>query len=74
MSRASKRLVRTIISIINSDFGSEQKTKELTFLFVCSNQDVIGYLETVAQQTIDSTGFFHSGPEPYINAMRRSHG
>ncbi|KAI9257294.1 SacI homology domain-containing protein [Phascolomyces articulosus] len=37
-----------------------------------SNQDVIGYLETVAQQTIDSTGFFHSGPEPYINAMRRS--
>ncbi|KAI7860657.1 SacI homology domain-containing protein [Circinella umbellata] len=40
-----------------------------------SNQDVIGYLETVAQQTIDSTGFFHSGPEPYINAMRsRQHG
>ncbi|KAG0179411.1 phosphatidylinositol-3,5-bisphosphate 5-phosphatase [Apophysomyces sp. BC1021] len=39
-----------------------------------ADQDVIGFLEKIAQETMDATGFFHSGPEPYLNAMRRSQG
>ncbi|KAI7880338.1 hypothetical protein K492DRAFT_130261 [Lichtheimia hyalospora FSU 10163] len=34
------------------------------------DQDVIATLETIAQETIETTGFFHSGPEPYVNVMR----
>lgn len=33
------------------------------------DQDVIATLETIAQETIETTGFFHSGPEPYVNMM-----
>ncbi|KAI9314055.1 SacI homology domain-containing protein [Dichotomocladium elegans] len=39
-----------------------------------ADQDVIATLEAIAQETIDTTGFYHSGPEPYINAMRRQNG
>lgn len=28
-------------------------------------QDVISYLEDIAEESIQMTGFFHSGPEPY---------
>lgn len=28
-------------------------------------QDVIGYLEDIAEESIQTTGFFHSGSEPY---------
>jgi len=28
-------------------------------------QDVISYLEDIAEESIQTTGFFHSGPEPY---------
>jgi hypothetical protein len=33
-------------------------------------QDVIGYLEDLAEESIQTTGFFHSGPEPYSHALR----
>jgi len=32
-------------------------------------QDVIGYLEDIAEESIQMTGFFHSGPEPYSHAL-----
>ncbi|RUS21146.1 hypothetical protein BC937DRAFT_93466 [Endogone sp. FLAS-F59071] len=35
------------------------------------DQDVIGYLEKIAEKSLADTGFFHSGPEPYVNVMRR---
>jgi len=36
------------------------------------DQDVIGILEDIAEYVINTTGFFHSGAEPTINAMRKS--
>ncbi|KAG8819015.1 phosphatidylinositol-3,5-bisphosphate 5-phosphatase [Serendipita sp. 399] len=33
-------------------------------------QDVISYLEDLAEEAISMTGFFHSGPEPYGHKMK----
>ncbi|THH30440.1 hypothetical protein EUX98_g3744 [Antrodiella citrinella] len=33
-------------------------------------QDVISYLEDLAEESIQLTGFFHSGPEPYSHFLR----
>ncbi|KAH8107843.1 polyphosphoinositide phosphatase [Cristinia sonorae] len=33
-------------------------------------QDVISYLEDLAEESIQLTGFFHSGPEPYARFLR----
>ncbi|KAI0071223.1 hypothetical protein K474DRAFT_1712651 [Panus rudis PR-1116 ss-1] len=33
-------------------------------------QDVISYLEDLAEESIQLTGFFHSGPEPYSHYLR----
>ncbi|KAF7974204.1 hypothetical protein HWV62_13169 [Athelia sp. TMB] len=32
--------------------------------------DVIGYLEDIAEESIQMTGFFHSGPEPYSHFLQ----
>lgn len=34
-------------------------------------QDVISYLEDLAEEAIQMTGFFHSGPEPYAHKLKR---
>ncbi|CAG8595116.1 5586_t:CDS:10 [Ambispora gerdemannii] len=36
-----------------------------------SAEDVIELLENYAEEFVADTGFFHSGPEPYINILRR---
>lgn len=33
-------------------------------------QDVISYLEDIAEEAIQLTGFFHSGPEPYSHKLK----
>ncbi|KAG6878055.1 hypothetical protein C0993_000378 [Termitomyces sp. T159_Od127] len=33
-------------------------------------QDVISYLEDIAEESIQMTGFFHSGPEPYSHSFQ----
>ncbi|KAK7470217.1 phosphatidylinositol-3,5-bisphosphate 5-phosphatase [Stygiomarasmius scandens] len=33
-------------------------------------QDVISYLEDIAEESIQQTGFFHSGPEPYAHCLQ----
>lgn len=33
-------------------------------------QDVISYLEDLAEESIQTTGFFHTGPEPYSHYMQ----
>lgn len=33
-------------------------------------QDVIGYLEDLAEEWLHTTGFFHSGPEPYSHLLK----
>jgi hypothetical protein len=37
-------------------------------------QDVIGYLEDLAEEWIHTTGFFHSGPEPYSHLAKHQDG
>jgi len=32
-------------------------------------QDVISYLEDIAEESIQMTSFFHSGPEPYFHYL-----
>jgi len=32
-------------------------------------QDVISYLEDIAEESIQMTGFFHTGPEPYSHYL-----
>lgn len=47
-----------------------QNAIQVIYLYSKSpDQDVIATLETIAQETIETTGFFHSGPEPYVNMM-----
>lgn len=36
-------------------------------------QDVISYLEDLAEEAIQMTGFFHSGAEPYAHKMKGEH-
>ena len=33
-------------------------------------QDVISYLEDIAEESIQMTGFFHSGSEPYAHLLK----
>ncbi|KAJ1556387.1 phosphatidylinositol-3,5-bisphosphate 5-phosphatase, partial [Nowakowskiella sp. JEL0078] len=37
-----------------------------------ADQDVIGWLEDFADEVLATTGFFHSGREPFINSLRRA--
>lgn len=39
-------------------------------MFYRKTQDVISYLEDVAEESIQMTGFFHSGPEPYSHYLQ----
>jgi len=62
MSRAYKEFVfLSIFSPIGKRILCDRKT-----------QDVISYLEDIAEESLQRTGFFHSGSEPYshyINAQ-----
>ncbi|RKO83671.1 SacI homology domain-containing protein, partial [Blyttiomyces helicus] len=62
MARASKRYP-SVDGILNIGLGRNANR---------ADQDVIGVLEDLAEQVLATTGFFHSGPEPYMNALRRA--
>lgn len=58
MSRAYKEWVNTdfMMAVVDS---------------ICrKTQDVISYLEDIAEESIQMTGFFHSGPEPYSHFLQ----
>lgn len=60
MSRAYKEQVSDYFDIIFQDN-----------LCLCrKTQDVISYLEDLAEESISITGFFHSGPEPLSHCLR----
>ena len=40
------------------------------FIGIRKTQDVISYLEDIAEESIQMTGFFHSGPEPYSHYLQ----
>jgi hypothetical protein len=44
----------------------------LIFVKCSESHDVIEILEDLAEEVLSTTGFFHSGAEPYINALRRA--
>lgn len=59
MSRAYKEYARSYLSLFFYSLRSfDRKT-----------QDVISYLEDLAEESIQITGFFHSGPEPYSHFL-----
>ncbi|KAF7730161.1 phosphatidylinositol-3,5-bisphosphate 5-phosphatase [Apophysomyces ossiformis] len=66
------------IDYLNQFLAEDKKMKyiawDMSRASKSHDQDVIGYLEKIAQETMDSTSFFHSGPEPYLNAIKRSPG
>ena len=60
MSRAYKEYNHITSSAFNFPFISTFHRK---------TQDVISYLEDLAEESIQITGFFHSGPEPYSHFL-----
>uniref|UniRef100_A0A0W0FVL4 Putative polyphosphoinositide phosphatase n=1 Tax=Moniliophthora roreri TaxID=221103 RepID=A0A0W0FVL4_MONRR len=50
--------------MIHRDWDMSRAYKQKT-------QDVISYLEDLAEESIQRTGFFHSGPEPYWHHLQR---
>ena len=60
MSRAYKEYDHITPSVIHFPFISTFHRK---------TQDVISYLEDLAEESIQITGFFHSGPEPYSHFL-----
>jgi phosphatidylinositol 3,5-bisphosphate 5-phosphatase len=66
MSRAYKEYV---ISDITSLPAFTNFTLNLSTFSHRKTQDVISYLEDLAEESIQITGFFHSGPEPYSHFL-----
>ncbi|KND03050.1 phosphatidylinositol-3,5-bisphosphate 5-phosphatase [Spizellomyces punctatus DAOM BR117] len=64
------------VSYLNQFLPPERKIKYIAWDMARASkshdQDVIGVLEDLAEQVLTTTGFFHSGAEPYINALRRA--
>ncbi|ETW81555.1 hypothetical protein HETIRDRAFT_318364 [Heterobasidion irregulare TC 32-1] len=48
----------------------EYRAWDMSRAYKEKTQDVISYLEDLAEESIQMTGFFHSGPEPYSHYLR----
>lgn len=44
---------------------------KVSILAFRKTQDVISYLEDLAEESIQQTGFFHSGPEPFYHHLQQ---
>jgi len=51
----------------------EYRAYDMSQAYKEKTQDVISYLEDLAEEAIQKTGFFHSGPEPYSHRLKRDH-
>jgi phosphatidylinositol 3,5-bisphosphate 5-phosphatase len=64
------------IQYLNQSLSEDKEIKYIAWDMAraskSSDQDVIGTLEKIARECIELTGFFHSGEEPYSNAIRRA--
>lgn len=64
------------ITYLNQFLPEDKKIKYIAYdmsrASKSPDENVIETLEDMAQESIDVTGFFHSGPEPYANALRRA--
>ncbi|KAJ7595479.1 polyphosphoinositide phosphatase [Mycena floridula] len=48
----------------------EYRAWDMSRAYKEKTQDVISYLEDIAEESIQQTGFFHSGPEPYSHYVQ----
>ncbi|KAF8584424.1 hypothetical protein K439DRAFT_1646939 [Ramaria rubella] len=48
----------------------EYRAWDMSRAYKEKTQDVISYLEDIAEESIQMTGFFHSGPEPFSHNQR----
>ncbi|KAI9330793.1 SacI homology domain-containing protein [Zopfochytrium polystomum] len=64
------------IQYLNQFLKPEMKIRYIAWDMAKSSksekEDVIGILEDFAEEVLSTAGFFHSGPEPYMNALRRA--
>jgi phosphatidylinositol 3,5-bisphosphate 5-phosphatase len=51
----------------------EYRAYDMSQAYKEKTQDVISYLEDLAEEAIQKTGFFHSGPEPYAHKLKSEH-
>lgn len=66
MSRAYKESVSSHYSLQEYESDTVSPSRK--------SQDVIGYLEDLAEESIQMSGFFHSGSEPYSHYLRSADG
>ncbi|KAJ3414686.1 phosphatidylinositol-3,5-bisphosphate 5-phosphatase [Chytridiales sp. JEL 0842] len=63
------------IAYLNQFLPAEMKIRYIAWDMARASKseshDVIEILEELAEEVMSTTGFFHSGAEPYINALRR---
>ncbi|GBE87131.1 Polyphosphoinositide phosphatase [Sparassis crispa] len=62
--------VRYLNQFLPSDKRMVYRAWDMSRAYKEKTQDVIGYLEDIAEESIQMTGFFHSGPEPYAHALQ----
>ncbi|KAJ3004687.1 phosphatidylinositol-3,5-bisphosphate 5-phosphatase [Thoreauomyces humboldtii] len=64
------------VSYLNQFLPADGKIKYIAWDMARASkshdQDVIGVLENLAEEVLATTEFFHSGPEPYVNALARA--
>ncbi|KAH0579741.1 hypothetical protein H2248_002578 [Termitomyces sp. 'cryptogamus'] len=57
--------VRYLNQFLPADKKMVYRAWDMSRAYKEKTQDVISYLEDIAEESIQMTGFFHSGPEPY---------
>lgn len=70
MSHAYKQYVLFFMPFIGRWTPSPNVYRHAPFSTFRKKKDVIGYLEDIAEESIDLTKFFHSGPEPVSHKSR----
>ncbi|KIK53298.1 hypothetical protein GYMLUDRAFT_49476 [Collybiopsis luxurians FD-317 M1] len=63
--------VRYLNQFLPEDKKMEYVAWDMSKAYKSKNQDVISILEDLAEQSIQKTGFFHSGPEPFYHSLQQ---
>ncbi|KII90287.1 hypothetical protein PLICRDRAFT_91346 [Plicaturopsis crispa FD-325 SS-3] len=62
--------VRYLNQFLPQDKKMVYRAWDMSRAYKEKTQDVISYLEDIAEESIQMTGFFHSGPEPYSHYLQ----
>ncbi|TFK20447.1 polyphosphoinositide phosphatase [Coprinopsis marcescibilis] len=63
--------VRYLNQFLPKDKRMVYRAWDMSRAYKEKTQDVISYLEDIAEESIQLTGFFHSGPEPYSHYLNQ---